>query len=139
MLAMLLAASGSIVSCSSTETRDFQNALPYPAKLTHAGVMNVQFVRDGTTLMATNTSGETFTGARMWINRRFSRPIGEWKSGDRLSLDLRDFRDEYGDAFRAGGFFATRRPDPVVMVEIENGTEPDRKMVGFVIVKGDAE
>ncbi len=138
-VAVVLVACGTLAACSSTSTRNFQEARPYPAGVSHTGVVDVQVVRDGTGISAANTSGKSFADARMWVNRRFSRAIGEWKAGDRIALDLREFYDQHGDPFRAGGFFATRRPDPVVIVEVEHGATVSPEMTGLVVVKGEAE
>lgn len=90
-------------------------------------------------MSAVNTSGESFGASRVWVNRRYAKTISGWNLGDKMSLDLREFRDEFGESFRAGGFFAAKKPDPVVLVEIETGDEGAKRMVGLVVVKGDAE
>ena len=51
-------------------------------------------------------------------------PIGQTRR-----FDLREFVNEYGERFRAGGFFATERPDDVVLVQIEHGGRLDGLLV----------
>jgi hypothetical protein len=103
-------------------------------------VLDVQVVRDVTQISSTNTSARAFAEpTTMWINRRFSRPIGAWGVGETLTIDLEQFRDNFGEQFRAGGFFSANRPDDVVLVELETGEGDGRELVGLVVVKGKAE
>ena len=37
-----------------------------------------------------------------------------------FGLPLRDFVNEFGERFEAGGFFATERPDPLLLVQYES-------------------
>jgi hypothetical protein len=86
-------------------------------------VADVQAFREDTRLVMTNTTAEEFRPGLLWVNAYFSREIDGLAIGETLRLDLREFRNEYGEAFRAGGFFATRRPDAVVLVEIQQGDD----------------
>ena len=82
----------------------------------------------------TNTSAKAFGPSRVWLNARFSRTIDEFAVGQTLKLDLREFYDEFGESFRAGGFFATRNPEAMVLCELENeGTVYGLVVVGSLV------
>lgn len=89
-------------------------------QLDKAEVLDIQVFRNVTTLELTNTTARSFEDATIWLNQRYSMPIGGLDIGESLELPLRRFVDEYGDTFRAGGFFATRDPDPVVLAQLES-------------------
>ena len=83
----------------------------------------------------TNTSARAFGPSTLWINASHSREIDGFAIGESLTLDLRSFVDEYGNTFRAGGFFATRRPHDLVLAEIETG---DSERFGLIVTRGEA-
>jgi hypothetical protein len=92
--------------------------------------LDIQVVRDETIIRLTNTTVRPFADARLWINRWYSLPIERFDVGQTLELSLWDFRDEHGEAFEAGGFFATRRPDRLVLAQLQQGEE----LLGLVVV-----
>ncbi len=117
---------------------DVDYARAYPRATPLGEVLDVQVFRSGTKLTMTNSTSRSFGPSTLWVNERFSRPIQGFGAGQTLSLDLYSFRDEYQDQFRAGGFFATRDPDPVVLVQLETGPEDQYdELIGFVIVSND--
>lgn len=91
-----------------------------PTTLAQAEVLNIQAFRNVTSLEITNTTARSFGPGLVWLNERYSRPIDGLAIGESLDLPLRGFVDEFGDPFRAGGFFATREPDPVVLAQLES-------------------
>lgn len=108
----------------------------YPTQRGQDGGLNIQVFREETELILTNTTPEDFErGGRLWVNAQYSRPFEAFPIGQTKRLDLRDFVNEYGERFRAGGFFATERPDEVVLVQIEHGDRLD----GLVVVKNEAQ
>jgi hypothetical protein len=127
-------------ACSSAPKRDYASAREFPDGLERSAVLDVQVKRDVTRISATNTSGRAFAEpTTMWINRRFSRSIGAWGVGETITLDLEQFRDNFGEQFRAGGFFSANRPDDVVLAELETGSGDARELVGLIVVQGKAE
>lgn len=107
----------------------------FPVELDQAGTLDIQVVREETEIELTNTSATSFGPCTMWLNRRFSRPIDGLKIGETLRLRLGDFRDEYGDVFRAGGFFATELPERLVQAHLEvPGPDGAPTLVGLVVV-----
>jgi len=115
--------------CSGPAKVDY--ARPYPAKA-QSGSIDVQLRRDEKTVSLTNTSARSFPESTLWLNAQFCRPLPALGVGETLSFDLSTFRNEFHEAFRAGGFFATERPDTIVLAQIELENE----LVGLVVVKG---
>ncbi|MBI1190196.1 MAG: hypothetical protein GC200_05875 [Tepidisphaera sp.] len=55
--------------------------------------------------------------------------------GNTPLLDLNDYYDERGDKFRAGGFFASEPPQPLVLVQVEQmGADGQQHMLGLIVV-----
>ena len=104
----------------------------YPEGVEQSRVVDIQAYRDGTELVITNTTAERWEQGTVWLNGQFSYPFGGLDLGDSLRMPLGGFRNEHGEAFRAGGFFSTERPDTVVLVQLEQGEE----LVGVVVVQG---
>lgn len=108
----------------------------YPESTPMAEVLNIQVFRDVTTLRFTNTTTMDIPASTMWLNKRYSAPLPSVASGETAELDLRGFVDEFGDTFKAGGFFAQREPASVVLAQIEM-TDPEGEdaLYGLVIVQ----
>lgn len=116
-------------------TEDGQQPRPYPHHLDPESVSDVQVFREVTRLRLTNTTAAAFPPGTLWINRRYARDVPAFSPGETLELDLTKFVDEYATAFKAGGFFATRTPDPVVVCELQIGDQ----LHPFVIVHDNPE
>ena len=113
-----------------------------PKNAVQSEVVNVQVFRRDTTLELTNTTARNFGPGTLWLNGRFSRKIDGMAIGQTLVLNLREFEDEYGDPFRAGGFFAADPPERVVMTQYEadgSASEGAPSLVGLITVQGLAE
>jgi len=134
-LALVLASA--LGACSSSSRTDAGDARPYPFEAERRGVVDIHVFREGTRIKMTNSTSRSFGPSTLWVNQRFSRPIEGLGSGETLTLNLYDFRDQYQDPFRAGGFFATRDPDPVVLVELQPGDGDEGALYGFVVVKNE--
>jgi len=137
VLALLGAAALAGASCGVLEERRSAEPGPrYPTGIERGEVFDIQVFRDVTELRFTNTTTRDFGPSRLWLNRRYSLPLQDGiPSGRTVELDLRDFVDEFGDTYRAGGFFATRSPAPVVLVELETEAGEGPRMHGFVIIE----
>ncbi len=118
-----------VASCSGPAKVDY--ARPYPAKAQSESI-GVQLRRDETAVTVTNTSARSFPESTLWLNAQYARPLPALGVGETVSFDLATFRNEYSESFRAGGFFATERPDTIVLAQIELESE----FVGLVVVKG---
>ncbi|MEM0982905.1 MAG: hypothetical protein AAGI17_03040 [Planctomycetota bacterium] len=115
--------------------RDVSYARPLPAGLVQGATLDVQVYRNDTRLELTNTTARSFGPSTVWINERFSLPIDGFAIGESLDLKLRSFVDEFGNPFRAGGFFATEVPDLVVLAQLEHEGE----LLGLVVTGNDVQ
>lgn len=108
----------------------------YPEDAPMVTVLDVQVFRDVTTLRFTNSTTTDLPASTMWLNKRYSAPMPAVASGETIELDLRGFVDEFGDTYKAGGFFAQREPAPVVLAQIavpdDNGNP---LLYGLVVVQ----
>jgi len=102
----------------------------YPSEIANAGTLPIQVIRRVTHIEMTNTTARAFGPSTIWVNGRYSHPIEGFGIGETISLDLREFYDEFGERFRAGGFFATRDPDALVLCQLEN----EGSMYGLIVV-----
>ncbi|MBL8757736.1 MAG: hypothetical protein JNK35_04810 [Phycisphaerae bacterium] len=104
----------------------------FPSGRQQARVLDVQVTRAETQITFTNTTARSLPACTMWLNRRFGLALEPLPIGATRTLDLRDFKDEYGEAFRGGGFFATEAPDRVVLAQLDLGDE----LVGLIVIGG---
>ena len=107
----------------------------YPEHMSQSEVFDIQVFRDVTTLSFTNTTTRDFGDSTVWLNKRYSLAVPGFASGETVELDLTSFVDEFGDVYRAGGFFAQRTPAPVVLVQIETLENDEPTLFGLVIIQ----
>ncbi len=118
-------------------------AREFPKDLQQDEVLNIQVFKDAKTIEFTNTTGREFGPCTLWLNARFSRPIDRIAVGETIKVPLADFKDQWQDEFRGGGFFATQRPTRLVLAQIET-PRPDilkegekSRLIGLVVVRGE--
>lgn len=119
--ALGLCAAGGVVGGCSTAPDAALAGPKYPANKPQYMTLDIQVVRQPANIRLTNTTAFAFGRSRLWVNRFYSREIEGLAVGQTIDLSLWDFRDQFGDEFRAGGFFATRRPQVVELVQLETG------------------
>lgn len=132
------ALASALAGCAGTPRAE--GAAPrYPEAAAKAGVADIQVFRRGTRLQFTNSTARSFPASRLWLNMRFSRAIDAVPIGGRVDVDLREFVDHYGQTFRAGGFFSSEPPKPVVLAQIElAGDDGTPQLVTLVVVSDDS-
>ncbi len=141
-LFLLVAVLGTSSGCQLfTETTVKEAHAAYPDSIPKGEIYDVQVFRQSTRLKLTNITTRDFGPSTIWLNQRYSLPIDGLSSGQTIDLDLKTFIDEFGDTYKAGGFFAQRVPAPVVLCQLEV-VEPvwgeERNipvMHGFVVVE----
>ena len=111
---------------------------PFPVELGQSEVVDIQVLRGPETrITMTNTTARGFGPSTVWLNGRFGRPIEGFAPGQTLTLDLYDFRDEFGEKFRGGGFFATKQPEQLMHAQLETLVNGESAMIGLVVVGDD--
>jgi hypothetical protein len=124
--------------CHSTPSpKPYARAYP---DLKQSEVLNIQVVRRPKAIEFTNTTARTFGPSTVWINARFCQPIDGLAIGESKTLRMKDFRDEFQDTFRGGGFFAVEPPERLALAQIET-KDADGKSVllGMIVVGGGPE
>ncbi len=117
-----------LTACGGSSQVDY--AKPFPAAAAQNKTVNIQVLRLETEITLTNTSAQAFPACTMWINRQYSRPIDGLDIGKSLTLPLSSFRNEFSESFRAGGFFATEKPDRIAQAQLETETG----LIGLIVV-----
>lgn len=124
-------ASGTLLLGACAVKQDPALAGPeYPEAKTQSRTLDIQVVRTQTTIQLTNTTARAFGKSRLWLNRWYSAEIPALAVGQSIELRQDSFRDQYGEAFRGGGFFATRKPQKINLVQLET----EDGMVGLIAV-----
>jgi len=49
-------------------------------------------------------------------------------------IPLVEFRNEFSEAFRGGGFFATEAPERLVMAQLETEIDGKPQLLGMIVV-----
>lgn len=123
-----------LASCASTpEAVDYARA--FPRELPRRETLDIQVFRDAKEIEFTNTTAASYGPSTLWLNGRFSRPIPGLAVGETLKFRLREFRDQYNDAFREGGFWATEKPEKLVLAQLETTDSGGQQvMLGLIVV-----
>lgn len=124
----LLACLASAGACRGWTEVEYARA--FPERTPVGETLPIQVVRDGTQITLTNTTATSLPESTMWLNKWFSRPVERLGVGETVTFNLREFRDEFSEPFRAGGFWATSAGDNVVTAHIEI----DGRLRGLVVV-----
>ena len=127
--------------CAGAQQRkDTTYARPFPGTMPIAETLNIQVFRGEKSLELTNTTGRAFGPSALWLNMRFNKPIESLAVGETLVIPLSDFRDEFGAAFRGGGFFAPERPDALALTQFETKNAAGESVLyGLVTLNGKPE
>lgn len=119
----------SLTLCACTQQRTSEGPI-FPDGKQAERVLDVHVLRDETTITLTNTSTRALGPGMMWVNRWYGRSIDAIAPGQTVTFKLFDFRDRFGESFRAGGFFATDDPDQLVKCEVlENDS-----LTGLIVI-----
>lgn len=91
----------------------------YPESSGTLGSLDIEVVVGEQEIVLSSGEAQEFGPSTIWLNRWFAAPVEGLARGERLVVPLSEFMNEYGAAPRAGGFFATRERDQIVLAEIE--------------------
>lgn len=131
--AFSLAGTMLVFGCASYQPAPFSQ--PFPESAKQSETLDIQVIRDGTTISFTNTTARTLPATIMWLNRRFCRPVDALEVGETRTLALSGFKDEFGQPFRAGGFFASEAPDKLVQAQLESvDAQGAKTLLGLVVI-----
>ena len=123
-----------VVVLGCTSTKEIANGRPYPNYLRQDRTLDIQVFMLPTELTFTNTTATRFGPSTLWLNMWFSREIPSIEPGQTLTFKLKDFRDQYGDPFKPGGFWATETPDKLVLAQLETITDNETVLYGLLTI-----
>jgi len=105
----------------------------YPGGLDRTRTLNAQvFLRDDKQILElTNTTARSYGASRLWVNQWFSAPIDGLGIGQTLRIPVERLKDEYGESFKGGGFFAIEAPDELLLAELET----EGRLLGLIVVE----
>ena len=127
-----------LLHCGGCAAKRYDPALasrPYPYDLHTTETIDIQVFREDTDLVITNTTVQTFRDFDLWINQRWVRHVDALPPGATIRLSLWEFYDERGETPNAGGFFRSKPPTPVRLVEIQ--PEPDQPTIGLIAIRAE--
>lgn len=127
--AVILAPLLLLAACSGPSKVEY--ARPYPLDKPQKQTADIQAQRFETELRITNTAARNLGPGTVWVNEQWAHPLDGLEIGETVTLSLHDFVNEYSERFRAGGFFATERPDAVMQVQYETD---GGDMIGMIAV-----
>ena len=123
-----------LAACNTPNFDPAKATREYPFDLHTTNTIPIQVFRDGTTIEVVNSTDNSWGESSLWINQQYMLLIEGLAPGQRLTLNLSEFRNDLGEEFRAGGFLRVRQPTPVRLVEIQPGE--GQPLVGFVTIRG---
>jgi hypothetical protein len=132
-LAGLIAAAAWAGGCASGP--DPHHRPVYPAHLERGPAIDIQVFVQPSSIRLTNASTTPFDRSTIWLNAWYGSHIDALHVGQTIDVPLARFRDEHGERIRGGGFFATEDQDPVVLAELETGTQDSRRLLRLVVVR----
>lgn len=130
-----LAVSASLIGCTplydpALETR------PYPSELGQGTVVQVQAIPMELAIRVINATATDYSDVDVWVNRRYVQRVSSIPAGATVDLEIEKFRDQWGQCPQPGGFWRTRAPTPLVLVQIQ--TDEKSPLVGLVTVVPEA-
>lgn len=112
-------------------------ARAFPQGVIQSSTVDVQVFRRLKTLDFTNTTANPLGPGTVWLNHRYCAPFAAIAPGQSVSLPLADFRDEFNDDFKTGGFFSIYAPERLALAQIETtDTAGKPVLTGLVVVGG---
>jgi hypothetical protein len=129
----MVAGTALMTGCSSTPTA-VDYARPYPTGVARGRTLDIQVFRETQYIEFTNTTATAYGPSTLWLNGSYCLPIEGLAIGQTLKFRLNEFRDEFSEPFREGGFFAIEKPDRLVLAQLETAGEAGQVMLGLVVV-----
>lgn len=119
-------------ACSAKLYDPSLSSRPYPEALQQDRVVQIQAVPQELDLEIINATNVDYRNIDIWVNRRFVQHAPELLAGTTIKLPIEQFRDVWGQCPQPGGFWRTRQPTPLVLVQIQ--TDATSPLIGLVTV-----
>lgn len=137
--ASALAASAAALAASAGCATLYDPALetrPYPSELGQGSVVQVQAIPMELAIRVINATSTDYTDVDVWVNRRYVQHVKGIPAGATVDLEIEKFRDQWGQCPQPGGFWRTRAPTPLVLVQIQ--ADEKSPLIGLVTVVPEA-
>ena len=109
----------------------------YSHELHTIDTVDIQVFRDVELIELVNATVHSYLDFDIWINQRYVLHVDQMLAGETIRRSLWDFFDERGDRFNADGFWATREPERVRLVEMQPAQ--NLPMVGLLTIRSAGE
>ncbi len=130
-----LAVSASLIGCTTLYDPALETR-PYPSELGQGSVVQVQAIPMELAIRVINATATDYSDIDVWVNRRYVQHVRSIPAGGTVDLEIEKFRDQWGQCPQPGGFWRTRAPTPLVLVQIQ--TDEKSPLVGLVTVVPEA-
>ena len=134
-LAAAAAALAAIAGCTTLYDPALETR-PYPSELGQGSVVQVQAIPMELAIRVINATAIDYTDIDVWVNRRYVQHVKSIPAGATVDLEIEKFRDQWGQCPQPGGFWRTRAPTPLVLVQIQQ--DEKTPLVGLVTVVPEA-
>ena len=134
---MVLACVVGAMGCSRSNSLAIVENAAYPAELTQREVLNIHIIKHPTEIEFTNTSDRTLGPGTLWLNGRYGKEIEPVPSGATVRYTLADFKDQWNDHFRRGGFWARETPEVLYLTQLQSGEGENKQLVGFISIRAE--
>jgi hypothetical protein len=123
--------------CSRSNSLAIVENRAYPTELMQREVLDVHIIKHPTEIEFTNTSDRTLGPGTLWLNGRYGKEIEAVPSGATVRYTLIEFKDQWNDHFRRGGFWAKENPEVLYLTQLETGTGDAQQLVGFISIRAE--
>ena len=130
-----LAVGASLIGCTTLYDPALETR-PYPSELGQGSVVQVQAIPMELAIRVINATATDYSDIDVWVNRRYVQHVRSIPAGATVDLEIEKFRDQWGQCPQPGGFWRTRAPTPLVLVQIQ--TDEKSPLVGLVTVVPEA-
>lgn len=135
LLPAALSASVAIAGCATLYDPALETR-PYPSELGQGSVVQVQAIPLEHSIRVINATADDYSEVDVWVNRRYVQHVKSIPAGATVDLEIEKFRDQWGQCPQPGGFWRTRAPTPLVLVQIQKDAKSP--LVGLVTVVPEA-
>ena len=118
-LLSLFLAFGFSPSCSNRVFDASRATRAYPHDLTQGETIECEAYRDSAQLVIVNNTLNTFEGFDIWLNQQFVTHVDLLNPGQTIRLQITDFFDVWGETPVPGGFFRSRPPTRIGLVQFQ--------------------
>ncbi len=115
----LLISPGFFPSCSNRVFDASRATRAYPHELTQGETIECAAYRDSAKIVIVNNTLNHFENFDVWLNQQYVTHVETLEPGETLKLQVIDFFDEWGETPVPGGFFRSRPPTRIGLIQFQ--------------------